>query len=93
MEAMRQTWSDDRLDVLNEKVDHGFRLVDERFKLVDQRFEQVEGRLDRIEHVVLRLDDRMERLEARMTQFSLAVVAAMTVGFLANIAVVLIAAG
>jgi len=28
MEAMREAWSDDRLDDLNRKVDDGFRRVD-----------------------------------------------------------------
>ena len=43
MEAMRQSWSDDRLDALNEKVDQGFDQVDRRFAQVDRRFDQVEG--------------------------------------------------
>lgn len=42
MEAMRQTWSDDRLDALNEKVD-------ERFDRVDRRSEEVDKRLDKVD--------------------------------------------
>jgi hypothetical protein len=56
MEAMRQTWSDDRLDHLNARVDEGFRNVDERFKQVDARFDRIEHRLDN-------LDARFDRLQ------------------------------
>jgi tetrahydromethanopterin S-methyltransferase subunit G len=44
MEAMRQSWSDDRLDHLNRRVEEGFAQVDQRFEQVDQRFDQLEGR-------------------------------------------------
>jgi archaellum component FlaC len=49
MEAMRQSWSDDRLDHLNDRVDEGFRQVDEKFEQVDRRFEQVDLRFDQID--------------------------------------------
>jgi acyl carrier protein phosphodiesterase len=55
MEAMRQSWSDDRLDHLNRRVDEGFALVDQRFDQVDQRFERLEDRFDH-------LDERFDRL-------------------------------
>jgi archaellum component FlaC len=45
MEAMRQSWSDDRLDVLNEKVDLRFEQIDERFDHVNERFAQIDRRL------------------------------------------------
>jgi hypothetical protein len=56
MEAMRQSWSDDRLDGLSERVDLGFKHVDEQFRQVDQRF-------DRIEASLTRLDDRLDRFQ------------------------------
>ncbi len=56
MEAMRQSWSDDRLDHLNRRVDEGFEQVDKRFEQVDKRFEQVDKRFDRLE-------DRFDRLQ------------------------------
>ena len=49
MEAMRQSWTDERLDDLNQKVDRGFEKVDQRFAQVDRRFEQVDQRFDRVE--------------------------------------------
>ena len=45
---MRQSWTDDRLDGLNEKVDQRFDQVDQRFEQVDQRFDQVDQRFDRV---------------------------------------------
>lgn len=39
MEAMaRESWTDERLDYLNRRVNDGFELVDERFNQVDERF-------------------------------------------------------
>jgi hypothetical protein len=63
MEAVRQSWSDDRLDHLNYKVEEGFRSVDERFRQVDQRFERVEASIrdSRIE-----MDLRFGRLEKKI---------------------------
>lgn len=51
METMtvRQSWSDDRIDGLELKVDEGFRNVAERFKRVDERFDLIDERLERLE--------------------------------------------
>jgi hypothetical protein len=49
MEAMRQSWSDDRLDHLNDRVDTGFASVDLRFEQVDRRFDEMGLRFDRVE--------------------------------------------
>jgi hypothetical protein len=38
----RESWTDERLDDLNAKVDRGFERVDRRFEQVDRRFEQVD---------------------------------------------------
>jgi predicted nuclease with TOPRIM domain len=59
MEAMREAWTDDRLDDLNDKVDDGFRAVDKRFDRVDKQFDRVDDRFDRVE-------ERFERMEARL---------------------------
>lgn len=57
MEAMRESWTDDRLDYLKRRVEDGFRLVDERFKLVDKRFEQIDKRFEQV-------DKRLDRIES-----------------------------
>ena len=43
MAAMRQTWTDDRMDDLAKSVDTRFEQVDKRFEQVDRRFEQIHG--------------------------------------------------
>jgi hypothetical protein len=59
MEAMRQDWSDDRIDSLDRKVDEGFRHVDQRFEQVDQRFEQIDRRFEQV-------DRRFEGVEGEL---------------------------
>ena len=49
MEAMRQSWTDDRLDDFAGQVWRRFDEVDRRFDDVDRRFGEVNGRLDRLE--------------------------------------------
>jgi hypothetical protein len=62
MEAMRQSWSDDRLDHLNERVDAGFRRVDQRFDEVIERFDR---RLEGVDRRLDQVDDRLGKLEDR----------------------------
>jgi archaellum component FlaC len=86
METMtvRQSWSDDRIDSLDRKVEEGFRHVDERFKLVDQRFEQVdkrfdqvEGSLNRIEDAIVDMQKEMHALHRTVAQYALALTTAL----------------
>ena len=60
----RESWTDERLDDLNGKVDRGFERVDEEFKAVraemkegfdkvDARFDAMNGRFDSLHRVVL----------------------------------------
>jgi hypothetical protein len=73
VEAMRQDWSDEKLDGLSHRVDDGFRQV-------DQRLDRIESRFDR-------MDDRfaaMQRMAMRVVGGGM--IATMTVGFLAVIA-------
>jgi hypothetical protein len=80
MEAMRESWTDDRLDYLNHRVDGGFKHVDERFghfeKRVDERFDDVDRRFkeaDRrldegftqVNENFKQVDERLARMEAR----------------------------
>jgi len=64
MEAMREVWTDERLDDLSDRMDRDFARVDARF----DRFEgEVERRFDKVDARFDKLDDRLERFEARMT--------------------------
>jgi hypothetical protein len=67
MEAMRQSWTDDRLDDLNQKVDQRFDEVDRRFEQVDQRFEQVDRRFEQVDRRFDEMDKRFD-LADRETQ-------------------------
>jgi archaellum component FlaC len=70
MEAVRQSWSDDRLDHLNDRVNEGFARVDQRFEQIDQRFEQVDQRFERVETSIrdlrIEMDLRFGRLEEKI---------------------------
>jgi archaellum component FlaC len=76
MEAMRQSWTDDRLDDLNGKVD-ALRLemktefgtvrgeMDRRFDKVDERFDKIDERFDKIDERFDKIDMRFERMDER----------------------------
>jgi hypothetical protein len=57
--AMRDRWTDERMDDLKGSVDAGFRGMDDRFALVDERFSQLDQRFTKV-------DERFERLDARL---------------------------
>ncbi len=63
MEAMRQSWSDDRLDALNDRVDAGFARVDEQFARVDERFAEVDRKFELQEE---RMERRFERFDEKI---------------------------
>jgi hypothetical protein len=62
MEAMRNSWTDDRLDHLNHRVDEGFKLVGQRFEQVDHRFDRVEANAGELR---VEMNTRFDRLESR----------------------------
>jgi hypothetical protein len=53
MEAMREAWTDERLDDLTERMDRGFDRVDREIRElredVDARFDKFEARFERLE--------------------------------------------
>jgi flagellar biosynthesis/type III secretory pathway protein FliH len=54
-EAMRKSWTDERLDDLSVRVETGFAQVDTRFAEVDARFDKLEGRFDRLQHTLVQV--------------------------------------
>ena len=73
MEAMRESWTDDRLDYLNHRVDVGFKRVDERVgrfeKHVDGRFDRFEKHVgERLDHADRRVDERFKELGRRLDE-------------------------
>lgn len=74
MESMRESWSDKRLDDLNDKVDRidadvRAHRVETRTEFAALRgemrdgFERVDARFERMDN---RMDDRFERMDARL---------------------------
>jgi hypothetical protein len=55
MQTMRDRWTDERLDDLNEKVDRGFALMEKRFDRVDERFERVDEGFEALHRLMLQL--------------------------------------
>jgi hypothetical protein len=81
MEAVRDSWTDDRLDDLNRRVAEGFvsvdrrfEQVDRRFEQIDQRFDQVDARFDRVENRLDRLDGRFERMDGKLDTIQHAII-------------------
>lgn len=72
MEAMRESWTDGRLDDLNAKVDLLRVETKTEFAAVrgemNQRFDKVDARFDKMEERFDRSDERFERMEARSDQ-------------------------
>ncbi len=56
MYRMKESWTDERLDDLNAKVDRGFEKVDAHFTEMEQRLDQ---RFDRIERHFEGIDQRI----------------------------------
>jgi hypothetical protein len=52
MEAVREKWTDERLDDLSKKVDDVGRRMDLRFDAVDRRFEAIDRRFDSLQRVM-----------------------------------------
>ena len=95
MELMESTWSDERLDDLNARVDRGFEQVDKRFEQVDRRFERMEQKFDRVDERFQLVDQRfvqisiaLEGLNKRMTQGLVGISVGMLTGFAAMIALI-----
>ena len=69
MEAMmRQTWSDDRLDDLNRKVDTGFAQIEVRSGEVNARFDRIDERLIEVEKGLVRVEARLDSIEEVMAK-------------------------
>jgi len=81
MEAVRQSWTDDRLDEFGKRVDERFDRVDRRFDEVDRRFDRVDKRFDRMEAGFNRIDARLDGMQRATAHGVIALSAAMVAGF------------
>ena len=91
MEAMRQSWTDERLDDFRADVDRRFNEVDRRFDKVDRRFDKVDERFDRVdkrmEEGFARLNDRLDGLHYLLLRAAVALI----VGLLGTMAALVVA--
>lgn len=55
MEAMREAWTDERLDDLSRRMDRGFDTVDARFDKVDARFDRMEDRFADLQRTMIQV--------------------------------------
>jgi len=89
MEAMREAWTDDRLDDLANRMDRGFDRVDadirelrtetkSEFALfrteVDRRFDKVDERFDKVDESFEKVDEKFERVHGRLDSIQRAIV-------------------
>ena len=79
----RETWTDERMDDLNAKVDRGFERVDRRFEKVDRRFERVE---DEIKEFRAEMNRRLDAQNRLLIMSLLGILSCMLTGFAGMIA-------
>jgi predicted nuclease with TOPRIM domain len=80
MHLMRETWTDTRLDDLNEKVDRGFERLDARMDRLETRMDRLEGRMDRLEG---RMDEKFDALNRLIMRVGAGIIIAL-VGVIAT---------
>jgi len=81
MEAVRESWTDERLDLLNERVEERFDTVDRRFDEVDRRLDRMDGRLERV-------DSRLDSMQRAMVFAAITLSGGMVAGFSAIVALI-----
>lgn len=79
MEAMRQSWTDDRLDDFRADVNRRFDEVDRQFDKVDRRFDKVDAELGRV-------NDRLDSLHRTLLQMAGGTIVTLIAGFAGVIA-------
>jgi len=88
MEAMREAWTDERLDDLSDRMDRDFARVDARFDRfeaeVERRFDKLDDRFDKLEDS---LGSRFERIDSRFEWLWRLMLASYVTAFLAVLAV------
>jgi hypothetical protein len=88
MEAMRKSWTDERLDHFAESVDRRFDVMDRRFDEVDRRFDEFERRFDKIDVELNRVNDRLDGMGRAMIYAAFSITISVLAGYAAMIALV-----
>ena len=76
MDAMRESWTDERLDDFRSDANRRFDEVDKRFDRVDKRF-------DHVDHELHRVNDRLDGLSKAIVFGSIALSTSYMAGFVA----------
>jgi len=79
MEAMRESWTDERLDYFRAETAH-------RFDAVDKRFDGVDKRLDRVDVELRDLNGRFDALNRTLLRIGGGIIATLLAGFAGFIA-------
>jgi hypothetical protein len=86
MDAMRESWTDERLDDFRSDVSRRFDAVDKRFDAVDRHFAAVERRMEtgfgKCEVELHRVNDRLDGLSKAMVFGSLMLSSSMLGGLI-----------
>lgn len=90
MEAMREAWTDERLDDLTRRMDRGFDRVDADLWALNARLDRgldsVQGRIDGVERRIDGMQAAMDSLQRTMLQVGVGLIAAL-VGVMASVIV------
>lgn len=88
MEAMRKSWTDERLDHFKARVDERFDDVDRRFKEVDRRLGRIEfemremrGEIGGMRGEIGGIHDRLDSMQRMMFHGVIALSASIVAGF------------
>jgi thymidylate kinase len=79
--AMREGWTDGRLDEFEKRIDERFDRVDERFDDVNEKFKQVDKRLETIDAKLEKVDERLFSMGRTMVIAAIGMSSTMVAGF------------
>ncbi len=82
MEAMREKWTDERLDDGFREMRAGFNRLDSRMGGLESRMDGFDSRMDRLESRVEAIDSRLDKMQHTMLQAAFGMAATMATGFI-----------
>jgi hypothetical protein len=85
MEAVKERWTDDRMDDLNHKVDVLADRTDDGFRELraemNERFDKVDARLEKVDARFETMDGHLDAMQRTMVHGFVAMTAAIVAGF------------
>jgi hypothetical protein len=77
MEAMREAWTDERLDDLSRRMDRGFDHVDADLRALNGRLDAMSGRLDAMSGRLDGFQQSLDALQRTMLQVGVGLIGAL----------------